>query len=68
MMSIQSRLLIAASLILAVFFGATGMILEQAFYHGLRSDVEQRLPSHLYTVLAVADHHRGQEFFGKFGA
>jgi two-component system sensor histidine kinase PhoQ len=54
-MSLHYRLMIAASLVLVVFLGATGMILDRAFRESAETAARERLQGHLYTLLAAAD-------------
>lgn len=54
-MSLHYRLLIAASLVLATFLGATGLILDQAFRESAETAVRERMQGHLYALMAVAD-------------
>ena len=58
--SLQRRLLIVASLVLAAFLGATGFALDQAFRTSLIQAQKDRLQGFLYTVLAGADVRNGQ--------
>ncbi|MCK8517136.1 ATP-binding protein [Methylonatrum kenyense] len=58
--SLQRRLLIVASLVLAAFLGTTGFALDQAFRTSLIQAQQDRLQGFLYTVLAGADVREGQ--------
>jgi len=55
MHSLQSRLLLAASLVLAGFLGATGLALDKAFRVSAEAAVQDRLQSYIYALLASAD-------------
>jgi two-component system sensor histidine kinase PhoQ len=55
MHSLHSRLLLAASLVLAGFLGATGLALDKAFRVSARAAMQDRLQSHIYALLAAAD-------------
>ena len=55
MHSLHSRLLLAASLVLAGFLGATGLTLDKAFRVSAEAAVQDRLQSHIYALLASAD-------------
>jgi len=55
MHSLHSRLLLAASLVLAGFLGATGLALDKAFRVSARTAMQDRLQSHIYALLASAD-------------
>jgi len=55
MHSLHSRLLLAASLVLAGFLGATGLALDKAFRISAEAALQDRLQSHVYALLAAAD-------------
>ena len=55
MHSLQSRLLLAASLVLAGFIAATGLALDKAFHVSAEAATQDRLQSHIYALLAAAD-------------
>ncbi|NNF61276.1 MAG: histidine kinase [Gammaproteobacteria bacterium] len=55
MSSLSARLLIAVSLVLAVFFGATVLVLDSAFRHAAERAVEERLDVQIFLLLAEAE-------------
>ena len=55
MHSLHSRLLLAASLVLAGFLGATGLALDKAFRVSAEAAMQGRLQSYIYALLAAAD-------------
>jgi two-component system, OmpR family, sensor histidine kinase PhoQ len=55
MHSLHSRLLLAASLVLAGFLGATGLALDKAFRVSAETAIQDRLQSYIYALLAAAD-------------
>ena len=55
MHSLHSRLLLAASLVLAGFLGATGLALDKAFRVSAEAAMQDRLQSYVYALLAAAD-------------
>lgn len=55
MHSLHSRLLLAASLVLAGFLGATGLTLDKAFRVSAEAAVQDRLQSYIYALLAAAN-------------
>jgi len=59
MRSLHSRLLLAATLVLAGFIGATGLALDKAFRVSARASMEDRLQSYIYALLAAADEDEG---------
>jgi len=54
-LSLHSRLLLAATMVLAAFLGLTGLALDRAFRNGAEVNVQDRLQAHLYGLLAAAD-------------
>jgi len=54
MRSLHSRLLLAASLVLAGFLGATGLALDKAFRVSAEAATQERLQSYIYALLAAA--------------
>ena len=55
MHSLHSRLLLAASLVLAGFIGATGLALDKAFHDSAEAAMQNQLQSHIYALLAAAN-------------
>lgn len=55
MNSLSRRLLLAAGLVLIVFLGATGLILDKAFRESTEVAVKDRLQAYIYALLAAAD-------------
>jgi len=53
--SLQTRLLLAASIVLAAFLGLTGMTLDRAFRDSAEAGVRDRLQAHVYALLAAAE-------------
>jgi len=53
MISLNSRLLIAASLVLAAFLGLTGVTLDKVFCETAENAVQDRLEGHVYTLIAA---------------
>ena len=53
--SIQSRLLISASLILFFFLGLAGFVIDAAYKTGAESALRERLQIHLYSLLASVE-------------
>lgn len=54
-LSINSRMLIAASIILCSFFGLTGVALDKAFLASSEQAVQDRLEVHLHALIAAAE-------------
>ena len=61
-LSLQARLLAAATLALLAFLGLTGAILDRAFADSAQQAVRDRLQGHIYTLLASADLIDGELF------
>ncbi len=53
--SIRTRLLLAASVVLAAFLGTAGWILETAFHDAAEEALREKLQSRVYALLAAAD-------------
>lgn len=59
--SIRSRLLVSASIVLVAFLGITGAALNRGYHDSVETAVHGRLQAHVYTLLAAAeldDHDR----------
>ncbi|TDQ51211.1 ATP-binding protein [Permianibacter aggregans] len=61
--SLRGRLLMAATMFLVLFSLLTALILEAAFASALRSQIELRLQSHIYTLLSVAEEAQPGELY-----
>jgi len=59
--SLQTRLVIAATVILAVFLGIAGWVLDRAFRETVETAVEGRLQGQLYGLLGAAELNPGGE-------
>lgn len=59
--SLSGRLLVAASLVLAVFVAMTALILEQAYRTSLERGVNERLEAHVHALLSQAEERRAGE-------
>lgn len=55
MLSLNARLLVAASLVLAAFLGLTGLTLDRAFRNSALAAVQERLQTQIYALLAAAE-------------
>ncbi|MEE8482481.1 MAG: hypothetical protein V3S12_03930, partial [Acidiferrobacterales bacterium] len=53
--SIQTRLLTAATIVLIIFLGVTGLVLDKAFRDSAESSMQERLQAHIYTLLALGE-------------
>lgn len=54
-LSLNARLLLASSVVLAGFLGATGFVLDRAFQASTEVALRDRLQGHLYALLAASD-------------
>ena len=53
--SLNSRLLITATLVLATFLSLTGLALDKAFQDGVLAAVKDRLQTQIYMLLGAAN-------------
>jgi two-component system, OmpR family, sensor histidine kinase PhoQ len=53
--SLRARLLLSATLVLLVFLGLMGFVLDKAFQQSAEQSVEEKLLIHVYGLLAVSD-------------
>lgn len=60
-MSLSKRLLLSASLVLFVFLGLTGLVLDRAFYYSAEQAVRERLQGQVYSMLAAADFNESKK-------
>jgi len=58
MLSLNARLLLASSIVLAGFLGATGLVLDNAFRESAETALRDRLQGHVYALLAASDVDR----------
>ena len=58
MRSLHARLMLAASLVLAGFLGATGLALDKAFRVSAEASTQERLQSYVYALLAATNEDR----------
>jgi two-component system sensor histidine kinase PhoQ len=54
-LSLQARLLLAAMLVLMIFTGLTGLVLDKAFRQSAEAAMQDRLQGYLYALLAAVD-------------
>ena len=54
-LSLQARLLLAAILVLMIFTGLTGLVLDKAFRQSAEAAMQDRLQGYLYALLAAVD-------------
>lgn len=54
-MSLNARIILAASIVLAIFLVLTGIALDQAFRESARAAREERLQGQLYLLIAAAE-------------
>lgn len=60
--SLRARLLLSAALVLLVFLGLMGFVLDKAFQQSAEQSVEEKLLIHIYGLLAVSDETDGELF------
>ncbi len=61
--SIQTRLLISFSILLFVFLGLTGTVLDRAFRTSIEAGAAERLQVQIYLLLAAAELSDGEFYF-----
>ena len=61
--SIQTRLVIAFSVLLFVFLGLTGIVLDRAFRNSIEAGASERLQVQIYLILAAAEYSDGEFYF-----
>jgi two-component system sensor histidine kinase PhoQ len=54
-LSLHIRVTLAASLVLALFLGATGLVLDRAFHQAAEQALRERLQAQAYALLAAAE-------------
>jgi two-component system sensor histidine kinase PhoQ len=55
-LSLNARLLLASSIVLAAFLGITGLVLDRAFHDSADAALRDRLQGHVYALLAASDN------------
>ena len=63
--SLQSRLLVAVTILLTVFLGLTGAVLDRAFRNSLETGVAEQLQVQIYVLLAAVDEADGNFYFSE---
>lgn len=58
-LSLISRLFLSTAIALALFLGATGLLLDRAFAISLEKVEREKLQSHIYLLLSMADNEGG---------
>ncbi len=61
--SLQQRLVLAFGILLILFLGLTGLVLNRAFQESIAASVEERLQLQVYAVLGVAEPDADMSFF-----
>jgi len=61
--SLQTRLLTAVSVLLCLFLGLTGVVLDRAFRSSVEAGVAQQLQVQLYVLLSAVEEDNGQFYF-----
>ncbi|ALO46780.1 ATP-binding protein [Pseudohongiella spirulinae] len=63
--SLQNRLLLSVSVLLTVFLGLTGVVLDRAFRASVESGVAEQLQVQIYVLLAAVDEADGEFYFSE---
>ncbi len=61
--SLQSRLLLASSILLFVFLGLTGVVLDRAFRDSIEAGAAERLRGQIYLILGEVELADGEFYF-----
>ena len=61
--SLQSRLLLGLSILLFVFLGFTGVVLDRAFRNSIEAGAAERLQVQIYLLLAAVEEDNGEFYF-----
>ncbi len=61
--SIQTRLIVSFSILLFVFLGLTGIVLDRAFRNSIEAGAAERLQVQIYLLLAAAEMSDGEFYF-----
>jgi two-component system sensor histidine kinase PhoQ len=61
--SLQSRLLIAFSVLLFIFLGFTGVVLDRAFRNSVEAGAADRLQLQIYVLLGAVEEEHGEFYF-----
>jgi two-component system sensor histidine kinase PhoQ len=61
--SLQNRLLAAVSILLFVFLGLTGIVLDRAFRSSVEASVAEQLQVQIYVLLAAVEEDSGEFYF-----
>ena len=62
--SLHSRLLLTFSVVLCLFLGLTGMVLDRAFRTSVEAGVAEQLQVQVYVLLAAFEEDNGRFYFG----
>jgi two-component system sensor histidine kinase PhoQ len=63
--SLQTRLLIAISVLLTIFLGFTGIVLDRAFSNSVEAGVAEQLQLQIYVLLAAVEEESGEFYFAE---
>src|SRR5690606_10842438 len=63
--SLQRRLLLAVTVLLSLFLGRTGYVLDRAFRNSLETGVSQQMQTQIYVLLAAVDEADGEFYFSE---
>ncbi len=61
--SLQTRLLTAVSVLLCIFLGLTGVVLDRAFRSSVEAGVAEQLQVQIYVLLSAVEEEQGQFYF-----
>lgn len=61
--SLQTRLLTAVSVLLTIFLGLTGIVLDRAFRSSIEAGVAEQLQAQIYVLLSAVEEENGAFYF-----
>ena len=61
--SLQTRLLVAMSVLLTIFLGLTGVVLDRAFRSSIEAGVAEQLQAQIYVLLSAVEEDNGEFYF-----
>lgn len=61
--SLQTRLLVAMSVLLTIFLSLTGIVLDRAFRSSIEAGVAEQLQAQIYVLLSAVEEESGEFYF-----
>lgn len=61
--SLQTRLVVAVSVLLTIFLGLTGVVLDRAFRSSIEAGVAEQMQAQIYVLLSAVEEENGSFYF-----